>query len=138
MNIILDLTENKSFRVWLNFYPTMNIDEFREFARDRGLKPVIFFGYNFDNKKELDEQVIKEYNLKDGEYITDVKQIEPFLQKYENESWVMGHYSVTIENNKIVHEEIAVATTSSLTKSKIRELINDKRIRTMELGAMGY
>lgn len=140
LNAFLDSTENKSFRVKLNFYPAMNMDGFKNFAKNHGLKPVIFFGNNFGNKREIDEQLIKKYNLKEGDYITDVKQqMEPFLQKYENESLIIGHYSVVIEDeNKIVYEEITTATSSSLTKSKIKELLNDKQVYTMELEPIGY
>ena len=140
LNTILDVTENKSFSVKVNFYPAMNLEKFRNFAQNQGLKPVIFFGNNFGNKREIDEQLIKKYNLKEGDYITDgTQQMELFLQNYENESWIMGHYSVVIEDeNKIVYEEITTATSSSLTKSKIKELLNDKQVYTVELEPIGY
>ncbi len=43
-----------------------------------------------------------------------------------------------MENEKSVPEEIITVTTSNLTKSKIKELLNDGRERTMELGTIGY
>ncbi len=135
----LDLIDDRPLRAGIDFYPPMNIDEFSVFARNHGLKPVIFFSYNSANKGENDEQLIKKYNLKEGDYITDAsQQLEPFLKKYENESFILGHYTVVIENEKIVPEEIITATTSNLTKSKIKELLNDERVRTMELGTVGY
>ncbi len=136
---VLDLIGDRPLRVKLDFYPPINIDEFRAFAQNHGSKPVIFFGYNFINKKENDEQLIKKYNLQEGDYITDAKQqLEPFLKKYENESFILGHYTAVVENEKIVSEEITTATTSNLTKSKIKELLNDGQVRAMELGIIEY
>ncbi len=39
---VLDLIDDRPLRVKLDFYPPINIDEFRAFAQNHGLKPVIF------------------------------------------------------------------------------------------------
>ncbi len=136
---VLDLIGDRPLRVKLDFYPAINIDEFRTFAQNHGLKPVIFFGYNFINKKENDERLIKKYNFQEGDYITDARQqLGPFLKNYENESFILGHYTVVIENERIINEEIITATTSNLTKSKIKELLNNGQVRAMELGIIEY
>ncbi len=62
---VLDLIDDRPLRAEIDFYPPMDVDEFSVFAKNHGLKPVIF-GYNSANKKENDEQLIKKYNLKEG------------------------------------------------------------------------
>lgn len=135
---ILNFIEDRPFRTKIDFFQPVDIDEFRNFSNDHGLKPVIFLGYSSDNKREIDDQIIKKYNLKEGEYIPDVRELDLFFQKYSNESWIMGDVSIHIENGKLVDEEISIASTSNITKQKIKELSKDNRVRAIELDPIFY
>ena len=135
---ILNFIEDRPFRTKIDFFQPVDIDEFRNFSHDYGLKPVIFLGYSSDNKREIDDQIIKKYNLKEGEYIPDVRELDLFFQKYSNESWIMGDVSIHIENGKLVDEEISIASTSNITKQKIKELSKDNGVRAIELDPIFY
>jgi hypothetical protein len=135
---ILNFIEDRPFRIKIDFFQPEDIDDFRNFSHDHGLKPVISLGVSSDNKREIDDLFIKKYNLKEGEYIMDVSELDLFLQKYSNESWIMGDVTFGIENGKLVHEDISVGTTSNITKQKIKELIKDNRVRAIELDPIFY
>ena len=134
---ILNFIEDRPFRTKIDFFQPEDIDDFRNFSHDHGLKPVIIFSSN--NKREIDDLIIEKYNLKEGEYITDVReQMGLFFQKYSNESYILGDVSILVENGKLVHDEISIGTTSNITKQKIKELIKDNRVRAIELDPIGY